>query len=70
MKQMSWLPQNKEDDRKILHLRTAPDRPWQPYTAFPEYAVPDIPVAGASQGYATFQKLIRQGWQVVATHCA
>ncbi|MBE9042193.1 hypothetical protein IQ235_15550 [Oscillatoriales cyanobacterium LEGE 11467] len=70
VKQISWLPLKNENGRKILHLRTDPHRPWQPYTAFPEYAVPDIEVAGASKGYATFQKLISQGWQVVATHRA
>ncbi|MDY6936097.1 MAG: hypothetical protein SWY16_00400 [Cyanobacteriota bacterium] len=70
IKQMSWLPIEERGEQKILHLRTAPNRPWKPYNSFPEYAVPDTPIEGASKGYATFQKLIRQGWQVIATHQA
>ncbi|MGF1480752.1 MAG: hypothetical protein ACFB4I_14910 [Cyanophyceae cyanobacterium] len=60
--QMSWLPISKTDKTKILHLRTHPQQSWQPYTAFPELAVPDHQVPGASQGYATYQKLRREGW--------
>lgn len=67
LKQMAWLPNKSLDGTKILHLRVARDRGWKPYTAFPEYAVPDYPIAGGSKGYATFQTLFDQGWKLVAS---
>ncbi|HBB32144.1 MAG TPA: hypothetical protein DDZ80_29760 [Cyanobacteria bacterium UBA8803] len=67
MQQMCWLSQFGTTDRKILHLRTAPSQPWRPYTAFPQYAVPDYPIPGGSKGWATYQKLRLAGWVLVAS---
>lgn len=61
-KQMCWLSDREPNAAKVLHLRTAPNQPWQPYTAFPEYAVPDYQIPGGSQGWATYQKLRSEGW--------
>lgn len=68
LKQMCWLPRmGSETQEKILHLRTAPNQPWRPYTAFGQFAVPDYLEPGGSKGWATFQKLKLQGWNLIAT---
>ena len=63
--QMCWLSQRSANEEKILHLQTAPNQPWQPYTAFRQYAVPDYGVPGGSKGWATYQKLMKAGWTLV-----
>ena len=63
-KQMCWLPMIGIDGPKVLHLRTAPNQPWRPYTAFPNYAVPDYAIPGGSKGWATYQRLRVQGWNL------
>ena len=62
IQQMCWLPISKTDETKMLHLRVDSSQTWQPYTAFPEYAIPDHPVPGSSKGYATYQQLRGKGW--------
>lgn len=66
IKQMCWLPISKTDETKMLHLRINFDQTWQPYTAFPEYAIPDHPVPGSSKGYATYQQLRHKGWLLIS----
>ncbi len=63
--QMCWLPVSGAEGEKVLHLRNYPNQPWKPYTAFSTYAVPDYKVPGGSQGWATYQKLIKAGWNLV-----
>ncbi len=63
--EMCWLPLIGRDGQKVLHLRTAPHEPWRPYTAFPGYAVADYAIPGGSKGWATYQKLSKQGWKLV-----
>ncbi|OKH26173.1 hypothetical protein NIES593_03635 [Hydrococcus rivularis NIES-593] len=70
IKEMAWLPMQENKEEMALHLRTTPNRPWKPYTSFPEYAVPDHPIPGGSKGYATFQKLRLQGWNLLSTRQA
>ena len=65
--QMCWLSQLGGREEKILHLRTSPNQPWQPYTAFSTYAVPDYNIPGGSKGWATYQKLLKVGWTLVPT---
>lgn len=67
-KQMSWLPVKGKNGDMALHLRTASHQPWKPYTSCPEYAVPDYPVPGGSKGFATYQQLRLQGWNLIPTH--
>lgn len=67
LKEMSWLSSMGTDGTKILHLRTAPHDAWRPYTAFPQYAVPDYQIPGGSKGWATYQKLMKAGWKLVPT---
>jgi hypothetical protein len=64
-REMCWLSMMGPSGQKILHLRTAPHQPWRPYTAFPEYAVPDYRIPGGSKGWATYQKLRSQGWNLL-----
>jgi hypothetical protein len=65
-RQMCWLSKSpNSDDEKILYLQTAPGQPWRPYTAFPQYAVPDYRIPGGSKGWATYQKLLKAGWTLV-----
>ncbi len=61
-KEMCWLSRIGMTGEKVLHLRTAPNQPWRPYTAFPEYAVSDYRIPGGSKGWATYQKLRCAGW--------
>ena len=65
MKRMCWLSKSGEDGEKILHLQTAPNQPWRPYTAFSQFTVPDYRIPGGSKGYATYQKLLKAGWTLV-----
>lgn len=62
--QMCWLSKFGTDGEKILHLRSEPGQPWQPYAAS-HHAVPDYPVPGGSKGWATYQKLLQSGWVLV-----
>jgi hypothetical protein len=61
--QMMWKSEGTSSTR-ILHLRHHPLDKWQPYTNFPEYALPDPP--GFSEGYATFLSLLRKNWQALS----
>ena len=63
--EMCWLSALGRDGDKILHLRLSPHQPWQPYTAFSNYSVPDYNVPKGSKGWATYQKLFRAGWALV-----
>ncbi len=64
-RQMCWLSKSDNSGEKILHLQTAPNQPWRPYTAFPQHAVPDYEIPGGSKGWATYQKLLKDGWSLV-----
>jgi hypothetical protein len=63
--QMCWLPALGVDGEKILHLRISQNHPWQPYTAFSNYRVPDYNIPKGSKGWATYQKLFKCGWTLV-----
>lgn len=65
LKEMCWLSPLGSNNAKILHLRTAANEPWRPYTAFPQYAAPDYLVPGGSKGWATYQKLMKAGWKLL-----
>ncbi len=67
--QMAWLPSAGSDSEKVLHLRPSPLAGWQPYTRSPS-AVPDYNVPRGSKGWATYQKLLKCGWELVATDVA
>lgn len=68
LKQMCWLSLGAINEEKVLHLRTHPNQPWQPYTAFPQYATPDYQIPGGSKGWATYQKLRCEGWSLAPSH--
>lgn len=65
LRQMCWLSKFGGDGEKMLHLQTASHEPWRPYTAFPQYAVPDYREPGGSKGWATYQKLLKAGWTLI-----
>lgn len=65
LRQMCWLPMIGSNGEKVLHLRTQPNQPWQPYMAFPAYAVPNYRVPGGSKGWSTYQKLMQEGWILI-----
>ncbi len=69
-RKMCWLSASGQDGEKVLHLQTAPHQPWRPYTAFPQYSVPDYKIPGGSKGWATYQKLLKAGWTLVPTAVA
>lgn len=62
LKKMCWLSAAGTNGHKVLHLQTEPHKPWLPYTAFPQYAVPDHQIPGGSKGWSTYQKLRNEGW--------
>jgi hypothetical protein len=65
MRQMCWISSFGSSGEKILHLQTNPNDPWRPYTAFPQFAVPDYKIPGGSKGWATYQKLLKAGWILI-----
>ncbi|MDV3349242.1 hypothetical protein D0962_22535 [Leptolyngbyaceae cyanobacterium CCMR0082] len=65
IKQMAWLPQDNGQE-KILHLRIEQGTSWRPYTMFPQFISPDHMAIG-SRGFSTFQKLLREGWELIAS---
>ncbi len=67
LKQMCWLPRYGSGGETILHLRTEHRQSWRPYTAFPQYATSDYLEPDGSKGWATFQKLRTQGWNLIST---
>jgi len=64
--QMCWLA-GLGGGTKTLHLREQLHQPWTPYTAFPQYRVPDLQIRGASKGWTTYQKLRDAGWTLIAS---
>jgi len=63
---MCWLSPLGEDGEKILHLRLNANEAWVPYTSMPKYSVPDYKdFPNGSKGFATFQKLLRNGWKLI-----
>lgn len=67
VKEMCWLSAMGTDGQKILHLRNQANQPWRPYTAFPQFAVPDYRIPGGSKGWATYQKLRNEGWILISS---
>jgi len=68
--QMCWLSEAGTNGTKILHLRRNPRDAWQPYTALPQYSVPDYPLPGGSKGWATYQKLVKAKWTLIPSEQA
>jgi len=64
MGHMCWMATFATSGTKILHLRLHSHEPWKPYTAFPQHSVPDYRVSDGSKGWATYQKLLKEGWQL------
>jgi hypothetical protein len=65
--EMCWLPLFGTDGDKILHLRTHSTQPWQPYTACPQFAVPDYKIPKGTKGWATYQKLMQEKWNLISS---
>jgi hypothetical protein len=65
--QLCWIPTFGSNRTLALHLRLAPYHPWKPHTAFPNLCVPDYPIPGGSKGWATSQRLLQAGWEIVPT---
>ena len=65
MGKMAWLPTASSNGTKILHLQPDTLKPFRPYTTFPHLAVPDHNVPGGSKGWATYQKLLKCGWDIL-----
>lgn len=66
-KQMCWLFTKENSSRMVLHLREYSHYSWQPYTAYPQYSVPDYRVPGGAKGWATYQSLRQVGWTFIST---
>ncbi len=64
---MCWMsPGDSDNQTKILHLKLDGGS-WRPYTSFPQLAVADYDVPGGSKGWSTYQKLIKAGWEIIAS---
>ncbi|MDJ0568572.1 MAG: hypothetical protein QNJ53_05950 [Pleurocapsa sp. MO_192.B19] len=66
-RQMCWLQDRNNRQTIVLHLREYIHQPWKPYTAYPQYSVPDYRVPGGSKGWATYQHLRKADWNLIAT---
>ncbi len=64
---MAWLSSTVGDGTKILFLQPNPTQPFRPYTVFSHLKVPDHRIQGGSKGWATYQKLFKCGWELVAS---
>lgn len=67
--QMQWRSST-INGPKSLYLRRNSYEPWLPYTCFPMMAVPDPTFATGAQhskGWATYQKLLKAGWKLIAS---
>lgn len=62
--EMCWLNQTSPEGERVLHLRSHPTQPWQPYNTYP-VAVADHNIPEGSKGWATYQKLLRAGWTLL-----
>lgn len=68
VKEMCWLaPLGSSNAAKILHIRLSTRDGWKPYTAFPSLAVADYEIKGGSKGWATYQKLLKSDFVLVAS---
>lgn len=63
--QMAWIASFGSQE-KVLHLRTKPTDPWTRYNQHPN-GIADYKVPGGSKGWATYQHLMKAGWQLVST---
>lgn len=68
--QMCWLASFATNGEKILHLRLRSHEPWKPYTAFAGYKVPDHNIPNGSKGWATYQHLLKAGWEIIPSNQA
>lgn len=59
---MAWLHKN-----GVSQLYLNIGQGWLPYTSFPSLAKPDYQIPGGSKGYATYQILLKAGWQLMST---
>ena len=59
---MSWMGFFGNNKRRMLHLEI--DGRWVPYNNT-RYFVPDHNVPGGSAGWATYQALNKQGWELI-----
>ena len=67
--QMRWQSKiSGQDSEKILFLSPSGTVLWRPYNVFPQFAVPDYQIPGGSKGWATFQKLLKAGWELVPSN--
>jgi hypothetical protein len=64
---MAWLSSTFGDSTKILFLQPDPTQPFRPYTVFTHLKIPDHRIQGGSKGWATYQKLFKCGWELVAS---
>jgi hypothetical protein len=70
MGQMAWLYSAGSRKFRILHLKTDKGG-WRPYTCFPQFCVEDHKIPpGGSKGWATYQKLRENNWQLIETATA
>lgn len=63
--QMCWR-REAGNSRLVLHVQEAPNKPWRPYHTTP-YKVADYNIPGGSKGWATYQRLRKLGWELIAT---
>jgi hypothetical protein len=65
--QLCWLSNFSDRGQLSLYLRLEPHHPWKPHTHYPGLCVPDYPMPGGTKGWATSQKLLQAGWEIVPT---
>jgi hypothetical protein len=68
--QLCWLPKLGSNEQLFLHLRLESHHPWKLHTAYPGVCVSDYPISSGSKGWATCQKLLKEGWTLLSTQQA
>lgn len=64
--EMCWMSPDDDFDKK-LYIRTDSSKEWVLYSELSELSVPDYKITGGSLGYATMQKLLKEGWKLVTS---
>jgi hypothetical protein len=65
---LSWRPVHGAENTKELYISKTVDGPWEHYSKHP-LKVADYNIPNGSKGYATMQRLLKNGWVMLPYLC-